>query len=156
MDFIFHVLGFLCLVIGLAGAVLPLPGPPLSFMGILFLHSSEKIQFSESFLWSWGIITLVSVVLDYYAPIYTAKKLGGSSWGTWGATIGMVVGLFFGPLGMFLGAFLGAFIGEIGQGVASQQALKVAFGTFLGFAAGIILKISICLYLFCAAIWAYF
>lgn len=156
MEILLHVLGFLCLLIGLAGAILPLPGPPLSYLGILILHSSEKLQFSSLFLWSWGIITVLSVVIDYYAPIYTAKKLGGTSWGTWGATLGLVVGLFLGPIGIFVGAFTGALIGELLQGIPLQQALKVSMGTFLGFAAGIILKLGICVYLLVAAILAYF
>ena len=132
MDILLHILGFLCLLVGLAGAVLPLPGPPLSFVGILCLHFTDQIEFSDTFLWSWGLITLFSVVIDYYAPIYTAKKLGGTTWGTWGATLGLVIGLFLGPLGIFIGAFVGALVGELLQGTPQNQALKVAFGTFIG------------------------
>jgi len=156
MDLILHILGFICLLIGLAGAILPLPGPPASFVGILLLQATEKLHFSDTFLWSWGIITLVSVGLDYYAPIYTAQKVGGTKWGTWGASIGMLVGLFLGPMGLFIGAFVGAWVGELAQGASANQALKVAFGTFLGFAAGIILKLCICIYLLGAALVAYF
>ena len=156
MEILLHLLGFTCLVLGLGGAVLPLPGPPLSFLGILLLHGTHKIQFSDTFLWSWGLITVGSVILDYYAPIYTAKKLGGTSWGTWGATLGMMVGLFLGPIGLFLGAFGGALLGELLQGISLDRALKVAFGTFVGFAAGMILKLVICGYLLIAAISAYF
>ncbi|MFN4086323.1 MAG: DUF456 domain-containing protein [Spirosomataceae bacterium] len=156
MEILLHVVGFLCLAVGLAGAVLPLPGPPLSFIGILVLHTTEKVQFSDTFLWTWGLITVASVIFDYYAPIFTAKKLGGSKWGTWGATIGMLIGLFLGPLGLFIGAFIGALLGELLQGVTLEKATKVALGTFIGFAAGIILKLTICGYLLFEAISAYF
>lgn len=156
MELLLHILGFVCLLVGLAGAVLPLPGPPLSFVGILLLHFTDKIEFSSTFLYSWGLITLLSVIVDYYAPIFTAKKIGGSTWGTWGATIGMLVGLFLGPMGLFLGAFVGALGGELLQGTDSSRAFKIALGTFLGFAAGIALKLCICLYLLGAAIGAYF
>jgi uncharacterized protein len=69
MDILLLIGGIICLIIGLAGAVLPLPGPPLSFVGMLMLHYSKFAEFSENILISFGIITVAITVLDYYIPM---------------------------------------------------------------------------------------
>jgi uncharacterized protein len=74
MDYLLLISGLACLVIGLAGAILPLPGPPLSFGGILLLHYSRFAEFSENSLIVFGIITAVITVMDYYIPIWGTKK----------------------------------------------------------------------------------
>ena len=65
----------------------------------------------------------------------------------WGSTIGLVIGLLFlGPLGVLIGAFLGAFLGElISKPKESENALKAAFGAFIGFLSGAFLKFSVSL-----------
>ncbi len=47
MDFLLLILGGLCLLVGLAGAVLPLPGPALSFAGLIMIHFSDYADFSH-------------------------------------------------------------------------------------------------------------
>lgn len=85
-------------------------------------------------------------MLDYYVPIWGVKKFGGTSYGTWGSTIGLCVGFFVIPaVGIFLGAFLGAMIGELIGGMETTKALKAAIGSFLGFLAGIFMKVILCL-----------
>lgn len=158
MDIFLLILGGLLLLIGLAGSVLPLPGPPLGFLGIISLHYSKFASFSEDMLWYLGLATVLITVLDYYIPIWGTKKFGGTKAGVWGSTIGLVVGLFLGPMGIFIGAFLGALIGEALFG-DKQNALKAALGSFAGFAAGIALKLTLCfLMIFYAAkeVIAYF
>lgn len=146
MDVLFLILGIICLVVGLAGAVLPLPGPPLSFGGLVFLHYSHYTHFDKSTLVTFFVITLIITVLDYYVPIWGVKKFGGTSYGTWGSTIGLCVGFFVIPaVGIFLGAFLGAMIGELIGGMETTKALKAAIGSFLGFLAGIFMKVILCL-----------
>ena len=47
MDIFLIILGVLCLLAGLAGCFLPvLPGPPVSYVGLLLLHFTDKIHFS--------------------------------------------------------------------------------------------------------------
>ena len=158
MDYILLISGFACLVIGLAGAVLPLPGPPLSFVGILLLHYSKFTDFSENTLWAFGTITVFITLLDYYIPIWGTKKFGGSKWGSIGSGIGLLVGLFLGPFGMFIGAFVGAFLGEYLSNKNHKTAFKAALGSFLGLMAGIVAKTMLCIvmliYAF-IAIWKY-
>lgn len=156
MDIILIILAFICLLVGLLGAVLPLPGPPLSFLGVLLLHWTSYVQFPASLLWGLGIATIVVTVLDYLVPAWGVKKFGGSSYGVWGSTIGLVVGMFFGPLGIFVGAFVGGLVGELLAGKNSGQALKAAFGSFLGFLFGIVLKVVLCIVMIWYSIAALF
>lgn len=154
MDILLLILGIGCLLVGLAGAVLPLPGPPLSYGGLVLLHYSHYAHFGKTTLVSFFVITLVISVLDYYVPIWGIKKFGGTSYGTWGSTIGLCVGFFFVPaIGIFLGAFLGAFIGELLGGMVTTKALKAAVGSFLGFLAGIFMKVLLCLAMIGVAVY---
>ena len=46
MDTILIILGIICLITGIAGCFLPvLPGPPVAYLGILFLHFTDKVQY---------------------------------------------------------------------------------------------------------------
>lgn len=146
MDILLLIVGITCLLVGLAGAVLPLPGPPLSFAGLIFLHLSKYATFSQSILYSLGFVTLVIAVLDYYIPIWGTKKFGGTRYGAIGATVGLLIGFFVVPaLGMFLGTFIGAFLGELLGGAKINGALKSATGSFVGFVTGIVMKVLLCL-----------
>lgn len=143
MDYVLIVLGILLLISGILGCVLPvLPGPPLSYLGLLVLHFTERYQFSQRFLILWAVITVVVYALDYIIPVWGTKKFGGSKRGVWGSVIGLVIGLFFfPPFGIIIGPFLGAIIGELSSGKDSGTALKSGFGSFIGFLAGTLLKL---------------
>lgn len=141
-------LGFLLLVIGFIGCFLPaLPGPPLSYIGMLMIHFSSLAEMTTDFLLLWLVITLVVTVIDYFVPIYGSRRFGGTRSGMIGASIGLVVGIFFfPPFGIILGPLLGAFLGELMKG-QRQNALKSAFGTFVGFLFGILIKCIVCIML---------
>lgn len=143
MDYVLIVLGALFIIGGILGGVLPvLPGPPLSYIGLLFLHFTEKYQFSTRFLIIWAIITAVVYLLDYAIPAWGTKRLGGSNRGIWGSIIGLVLGLFFfPPFGIIIGPFVGAVVGELTAGKDSGAALKSGFGSFIGFLVGTLLKL---------------
>lgn len=145
MDIFFLIIGILCLLAGLAGAVLPIPGPPLSYAGLLAVHYSRFAEFSQNTLIAFGVITALVTVLDYYVPIWGTKKFGGTKWGMYGSAIGLVAGLFLGPFGLFIGAFAGAFIGEYLNDKNSERSFKAALGSFLGLMAGIVVKVLLCL-----------
>ncbi|MDQ6479567.1 DUF456 domain-containing protein [Dyadobacter sp. LHD-138] len=146
MDILLFVAGIACLLTGLAGAILPLPGPPLSFAGLILLHISKFAEFSNTVLYSLGFVTIVIAVLDYYIPIWGTKRFGGTRYGAIGATLGLLVGFFFIPaIGMFVGTFLGALLGELIGGSKIKSALKSAVGSFVGFLTGIVMKVILCL-----------
>ena len=146
MDILLLIAGIACLLTGLAGAVLPLPGPPLSFGGLILLHMSKYAEFSQTVLISLGFVTIVIAVLDYYIPIWGTKKFGGTKYGAIGATLGLIVGFFVIPaIGIFIGTFLGALLGELLGGSKMKSALKSAVGSFIGFITGIVMKVVLCL-----------
>ncbi len=142
-DYILLIAGILLMVFGIIGCLVPvLPGPPFSFLGIIFLHLSKFGNFSGVALIIMGSIALVVTLLDYVVPVWGTKKFGGSKYGTRGATIGLVIGLFLGPLGLIIGPLLGAFVGELIFKDDINYALKAGFGSLLGFLTGIGLKLA--------------
>lgn len=143
MDYFLIALGIILLITGILGCVLPvIPGPPLSYLGVLMLHLTEKYQFSSKFLIIWAVITILVYAIDYVIPILGTKKFGGSKRGVWGSMIGLVVGLFFfPPIGIIVGPFAGAVIGELSIGKDHKSALKSGFGSFIGFLTGTMLKL---------------
>jgi uncharacterized protein len=143
MDYVLIGLGLLFIIGGILGGVLPvLPGPPLSYAGLLLLHFTSRYQFTTKFLVIWAIITALVYAVDYVIPVIGTKKFGGSKWGVWGSVIGLVVGLFFfPPFGIIIGPFAGAVIGELSTGKDSNSALKSGFGSFIGFLTGTLIKL---------------
>jgi len=133
------------MIMGIAGCLLPmLPGPPLSYLGLIAIHFSSKIDFSSKFLIYWGIIVILVSILDYVIPIWGTKYFGGSKYGVWGSMAGLLAGLFIPPVGIIIGPFLGAVVGEMLAG-NKQNALKAGFGSFIGFLAGTIVKLLVSL-----------
>ena len=156
MEVFLIICGIILLLAGLAGAVLPIPGPPLSYAGLLCLHFTERIEYSDGMLWIFGLLSAAIFILDYYSPVYFAKRFGGSKYGQWGTVIGLIVGLIWlGPF-FILGPFFGAFLGEVMNGLKPNEALRPAFGSFIGFLAGMFGKIIICLAMIIFAIINYF
>jgi len=137
-DLIFKLLFAVLMLIGAAGAVLPvLPGAPLAFASLLL---AKILNFSELSWWLialFGVLTLVGALLDYLLPIATTKKLGGSKYGIWGLVIGLIVGILFSPFGLIsiiLAPFLGALIGElIYDRKNHKRAMKAASGSVIGY-----------------------
>lgn len=142
MDIILVVLSALFIVLGLFGSVLPiLPGPPLSWLGLLILHLTKAAQMSSTLLVITGVIAIIIFILDYMIPAMGAKKFGGSKSGMIGTTIGLIVGILSPiPGGIILGPFLGAFIGEMLNKNNSKVAIKAAIGSFIGFLASTFIK----------------
>lgn len=133
------------MLVGLAGCILPvIPGPPLGFIGLLFLHFTQRIQFETNELLLWAFIATIITIADNVLPIWTTKKFGGSKAGVWGSTIGLVVGLFLAPFGLvsiIICPFIGAVVGEL-LNKNNEKALKAGFGAFMGFVFGIGIKLA--------------
>ncbi|MBK6346332.1 MAG: DUF456 domain-containing protein [Bacteroidales bacterium] len=145
MDWMWITLGVVLTIAGIAGCILPfIPGPPLSYSALLVLLIVDEQTFTSRFLIVWLLVTTVVTILDYYVPVWGTKKFGGSRKGVWGATIGLVAGIFFfPPFGMIAGPFLGAFLGELIEGKDTQAALRSGFGSFIGFVAGTVMKLTV-------------
>ena len=148
VDYLLLILSLVLIIFGILGCVLPvIPGPPLSFLGILAVHFTKFAHFNSKILIIAALFAIIVTILDYIVPVWGTKKFGGSKYGTWGATIGLIVGLFFSPFSAFLsillGPFFGAVIGEIIGGKNSAEAFKAGLGAFLGFLMGVGMKLFV-------------
>ena len=145
MDVVWLIIGLVLMAVGILGCVLPLlPGPPLCYVALLIQQLRTDDPFTSKFLWIWAAITVAVTVLEYIIPVVSTKKFGGSKYGIWGCTIGLIAGFWMGPLGIIIGPFVGAFIGEILASQNSDQAIKAAWGSFIGFLFGTLLKLMAC------------
>ena len=142
---LYYVLAAILIVVGIAGTVLPvLPGLPLVFGGMLLAAWAGGFeQVGPAMLVFLGVLTLLSLGIDFMATAMGAKRVGASRLAVLGAVIGTVVGLFFGPVGLLAGPFLGALVGELIHGREVRQATRVGIGTWLGILLGTVLKIGL-------------
>ena len=141
------LLGATLLLVAFVGCLLPiLPGPPIALAALVCVALDRGWDAYSA--WEWGaLIALVALVtvLDYVVPLIGAKKYGASRAGLWMSVLGMIVGLlFFPPFGMLGGAFLGALLGEMMAGKEGSEALRPAWGVFVGIIIGTGLKLAVC------------
>ena len=159
MEIALIILAFALLAAGLLGAVVPLvPGPPLSFAGLLALYFSGRGSFLPVYLAVWGCVAVGAMLMDFFLPSLMTKRFGGSRFASIGSFFGLLIGIiFFSPYGVILGPFLGALAGEFlhRRGVSSD-AFKAALGAFLSFivGAGVKLTVSILMLTFAIGILA--
>ena len=142
------VLAVILAVIGIIGSIVPgLPGPPLSWVGLLLAFLSHKLggaDMSLTFVMIWLAVTVIVSILDYTVPAKFTKLAGGSKAGSRGALIGMVIGIFLTPIGMIPCSLAGAFLAEMFQeNKSAGDALKAALGTFVGFIVGTGMKLIV-------------
>ena len=144
METFIAILAIVLGLVGIVGSIAPgLPGPPLSWVGLLVLYlggggpDGGGDPMTLRFLLLWLAVTVVVTIVDYIVPAYFTKLTGGSKAGGWGAIIGLFAGLIYPPVGMILGSLLGAFVAEL---VFAKKdtvtSLKSALGAFLGFIFG--------------------
>ena len=142
-DYILLSLGIILMLVGIIGCLAPvLPGPPISFLGLIMLQLTRFGHFSSTVLITLAAITIAVTIIDYIVPVWGTKKFGGSKYGVRGATVGLVIGLFLGPIGIILGPLIGAIVGELIFRDDIRYALKAGFGSLLGFLTGIGLKLA--------------
>jgi uncharacterized protein len=142
-DYVLVIIGIIIMVLGIIGCLVPvLPGPPLSFLGLLLLHFTKFGHFTAWTLIVFAGIAIAVSILDYLVPIWGTKKFGGSKYGTRGAAVGLIVGFFLGPVGIIIGPLIGAFIGEMIFKDDFNYAFKAGFGSLIGFLTGVGLKLA--------------
>ena len=154
VDILLIILAFIALTIGIIGCIVPaIPGPPISFIGILIMQATDKVDFDNSLLWTLFAVTLFITIIDYVLPSWIVKKTNGSRYAKIGALLGLVVGVFvFPPLGIIFGSLVGAFIGELIHSNNVSQASKSGIAAFVGFIFGTVLKLAVSIYMLWIAI----
>lgn len=142
MDIALLIIGMLLMFVGIVGSFLPvLPGPPISWVGLLLLHLTKAVPDDWTFLGITAVVAVLIFAMDYIIPAMGTKKFGGSKYGMIGTTIGLIIGLLAPiPGGIIIGPFVGAFVGELLNNADRTSAAKAAFGSFLGFLTGTFLK----------------
>jgi uncharacterized protein YqgC (DUF456 family) len=161
MDIFLLIIGFLFILLGIAGAILPiLPGPLTSWFGLLVLHLTAIIPINYTFLGITLAVAILIWLLDYIIPAIGTKHFGGSTYGVYGTTIGLLIGLLSPiPFGILIGAFLGAFIGELLYNRSdTARALKASIGSIIGLITSATLKLIVALVyaiLFFTKFWEY-
>ncbi len=153
MEYLIYLLAAIFIIVGIVGDVVPgLPGVPISYAAMLLIHFFTGISYPNETLVIYGIICVAITIIDYFVPIWGTKKFGGTRAGVRGSTIGLVIGVVvlpilgivigpFGLVGILAGPFIGAYIGEKMSGVDDKLAWRSAFGSFVGFVAGTLLKV---------------
>ncbi|AKA35349.1 DUF456 domain-containing protein [Flagellimonas lutaonensis] len=144
MDIALLLIGFLLMLVGILGSFLPvLPGPPISWVGLLLLYLTKAVPDNWWVLGITLVIALGITILDYVIPAAGTKRFGGSKAGMIGTIVGLLVAIFFpilGPLGIIIWPFIGALAGELINKADQKTAMKAAFGSFVGFLTGTFLK----------------
>jgi uncharacterized protein YqgC (DUF456 family) len=145
MDILLFTLGLLCSIIGIIGSIIPgIPGPPISWIGLLLIYLIPEIPFDYTFLSITFAIAIAVFFIDLFVPAMGTKKMGGTRYGIVGSILGVFIAIIFpilGFIGLLFWPFLGAFIGELINKKGQNDALKAALGSFLGFVAGTFLKL---------------
>lgn len=131
---------FILIIIGIIGTIVPvLPGLILSVIGLLIFKFGTNSQMPMLYVWIFGLLTLLSAVLDYVIPARTNKKYGGTRWGSIGSLVGTLLGFFFIPIpfGFLIGMLLGVFIGELIHDINDRKkAFNSTKGALIGFIYG--------------------
>jgi uncharacterized protein YqgC (DUF456 family) len=161
MDIFLIIMAFVCLLTGIVGSIVPgLPGPPISWLGLLLAGFTPWVENTPMLLVVTAAVAVFITVMDYVIPSLTTKRYGGSKYGIWGCNIGLVisiVGLPFGPtglLGIIFWPFVGAFVGEYIKQQDFQPAFRAGIGAFIGFLTGTLLKVVYCVALLVVVIVA--
>ena len=161
---LYYLIAATMVVVGLIGTVLPaLPGLPLVFGGMLVAAWADGFTNVPAWvLILLGLLTLLSLAIDFWATALGAKRVGASRKAIIGAMLGTLGGLFvLPPLGLLLGPFAGALAGELLHRRSLDKAhlgdaAKIGFGTWLGILLGVVLKLGLAftmLGLFALAWW---
>ena len=158
MGVLLWVLAVLLVLVGIAGTILPaLPGAPLVGIGLVLAAWADRFEKVGWFpLVVIGVLTILTLVVDFLATMMGAKRVGASGLALFGAALGTVAGLFFGLPGVILGPFVGAVLGEYLARRNHEQAVKVGVGTWIGLLLGTAGKLALIFMMIGVFAFAYF
>ena len=144
MEYVYWTIIGLLFLGAFAALIFPILPGVLLLVGGFLLYG---VLFSfEPFNWLFWLVQALFIILlfgaDYIANIIGVKKYGGSKAGIWGSTIGLLVGPFVIPIvGILVGPFIGAAVAEVLVNKKNfNEAVKVGFGSVIGFISSVITK----------------
>lgn len=137
-------------VVGLVGSVIPgLPGTPLYLVAMLIARFCGDVEMSNLELFVIFILVAVTFAVDFFLPMWTTKKFGGTKAGVYGSIVGLLAGLFLPipiPGASIICMFLGAIIGEYIAGQSNEVAVKSGMGNLIGFIVATTVKFALGVY----------
>ena len=146
---IFAVISTLLILTALAGVVFPLipGGVPVAWLGLfIFAIGTGFERISIPVVIIFFFVMLLTIAIDFFAPILGSGKQRPGKGGILGATFGSWLGIYLlGLWGIVVGPFVGSIFGELVTGRQYLQALKVGLGTLIGLIIGGIIKIIVIL-----------
>ena len=142
-DTLWWILSSALIVLGFAGAVLPvLPGTALVLAGIVLgAWIDDFTRVGPVALTVVAVLAVLAWVLDYVAAALGARRVGASRQAVIGATLGTVLGLFAGLVGVLVLPLVGAAAGEWLARRDAEQAWRAGVGTWVGLLAGLLAKL---------------
>jgi|SRR4051794_10562245 uncharacterized protein YqgC (DUF456 family) len=144
MEYVYWGLIILLFIVAFVGLVYPVI-PSVLFVYAGFILYGVLFSFAPFNWFFWIVQGLFAILLfgaDYIANMIGVKKYGGTKAGIWGSTIGLLVGPFVIPfLGILIGPFIGAMVAElIVHKTNMKDAIKIGFGSVVGFISSVITK----------------
>ena len=142
---LWYIIAGILIAAGFVGSILPnLPGIPVMFGGMLLAAWAGHFQKIPVWVIVFlGLLATFSILFDFLAGTWGAKKYGASKPAVWGAFIGTIVGLFFGIPGIIFGPFVGAVVGQLASGSRVEHAARVGAGTWIGLLIGTAIKLAV-------------
>lgn len=143
-----EILAGLLIFVGLLGSFLPiLPGPPLSFVGLLlYAYAKGFSEVGTTPLIIFAVLTILSIILDFFAPVIASKRNKPSRIGTTGVIAGSILGIFLGgPFGILIGALAGGFLGEYLATRDANASFKITVNVLVGFLVGTLFRLAVSL-----------
>ncbi|PTX55043.1 hypothetical protein C8P63_1222 [Melghirimyces profundicolus] len=142
MELIWWILTVGLFILGFAGLVLPvLPDAPLLLLGFLVYHFLINPEVLNPPFWIGAVLITIGVVLiDYFAGGIAARTYGGSKWSVLAAVAGALAGIPFGPLGILVGPLVAVVGVEWIRKKDWREALRIGYGTLVGFLGGLLVK----------------
>lgn len=138
-------LAIVCVLVGIAGTVLPaLPGAILVFAGLAL--GAWLDGFARVSGWTVGLLAVLMLLAwatDYVAAALGAKRVGASPQALLGAAIGTVAGVFTGFVGLLFLPLAGAAIGQYIARADLRHAGRVGIATWVGMLVGTAVKLAL-------------
>jgi len=131
---------------GIIGIFVPfMPDVVFILLGALVFGLFDKFQHISGWTYLILIVLALAVTLiDYFATIVGAKKLGATKFGIIGGIVGTLIGLVGGSIiGMILGSVIGTILGELLSGRKLLASLKSGSGAVIGILGGSLVKLII-------------
>jgi uncharacterized protein YqgC (DUF456 family) len=85
MDIFLSILAIILMLVGLAGAILPIiPGPVISYLGLLSVYFLTDDPLTDQFMIVFAVIAVIVTAIDQVVPILGTKKNGRKQiWCQW-------------------------------------------------------------------------